>query len=62
MERIGIRGADPAEAMQRGLQDATAKMAKLPEGPGVRYASIQGDGTAKVRLVSPQEFVEGIKE
>jgi len=54
-------GPSPSKAMQSALQDATAQMGSLPDGEGVKYASLQADGTAKVRLVSPQEFVEGIK-
>ena len=51
---------DPATAMDMALRDASAKMAQL-EGDGIKYAQCKEDGTADVRLVSPQEWVEGIK-
>lgn len=53
---------DPSVACQRALQDASAKMAQLPDGQGIKYASCKSDGTADVRLVSPEEFVNGIRE
>lgn len=49
----------PATAMKAALQDASAKMSGL-EGEGIRYAKCDSStGTADVRLVSPQEFIEG---
>lgn len=53
-------GPSNAENLRRSLQDAAAKMAKLPDGPGVKYAQCKDDGTADVRLVSPEEFGRGI--
>jgi len=50
---------DPAEAFQRALVDAHSKMGQLPEGPGVRVARCRADGTATVRLVSPEDFLAG---
>jgi hypothetical protein len=53
-------GPDPATMMEKALKDASAKMAQLPDGQGVKYAQCNADGTAQVRLVSPEEFVRGI--
>ena len=53
-------GADVAEGLKRAMQSASEQMAKLPDGQGVKYASCNPDGTAQVRLVSPEEFVRGI--
>lgn len=60
--QTGSTNADlsPAEACRRALADATPKMAALPDGPGVKYAKCKPDGTATVRLVSPEEFIRGI--
>jgi hypothetical protein len=55
-------GPDPAAAMKAALQDATDKMSRLPDGPGVKYARCNPDGTADVRVVSPQEFINGIRD
>lgn len=54
-------GPDPATAMKAALQDASAKMSKL-DGPGIKYAKCNPDGTADVRLVSNEEFIDGIKD
>lgn len=54
-------GPSVSEAMKRGLQEASLKMSRLPAGPGIQYASIKPDGSADVRIVSPEEFVQGIK-
>ena len=50
---------DPAETLKKGLQSASVEMGKL-EGDGIKYAKVSGD-TATARLVSPEEFVAGIK-
>ena len=50
---------DPAEAMKAGLEQASEKMAQLPEGEGVKHATINPDGTATVKLVSQEDFIEG---
>lgn len=55
-------GPSVSEALKRGLQEASAKMAELPDGQGVKYAKLSADGTASVRVVSPEEFIEGIKD
>lgn len=51
---------DPAEACKRALRSASEQMREL-QGDGIRYAKCKEDGTADVRLVSPEEFVDGIK-
>lgn len=53
---------DPAVVCERGLRAASKAMAELPDGQGIKYARINGDGTADVRLVSNEEFVDGIKD
>jgi len=54
-------GPSIAEAAERGLREASRKMADLPEG-GIKYATIDvTTGTAEVRTVSHEEFVRGIK-
>ncbi len=55
-------GHSVSGAMKAGLQAASIALAKLPDGEGVKYAKINPDGTADVRLVSPEEFVDGIKK
>lgn len=60
LELKGTAGADPAEAMQSALRDAIKKMGEL-SGDGIRYAKCKADGTADARMVSPQEFAEGVK-
>ena len=50
---------DPAAAMKAGLEEASKKMSKLPEGEGVKHATVNPDGTATVKLVSQQDFIEG---
>lgn len=53
---------DPATAMRQGLQAASKAMADLPNTAGVKYAKVNSDGTADVRVVPPQEFIEGIRK
>lgn len=52
-------GPSVSGAMERGLREASAQMGKL-EGEGIKYARITEEGV-QVRLVSPEEFVKGIK-
>lgn len=52
-------GPDPAEAMKAALQDASAKMSELDAGDGVKVATCNADGTATVRVVSPEDFIAG---
>ena len=54
-------GPSIAGAMERGLREASRKTAELPDNGGIKYATVNGDGTADVRLVSHEEFIEGIK-
>lgn len=53
-----VNGPSVSQAMQRGLQQASVKMASLPDNQGVKYAQIHGDGTAGVTLIPEPEFVE----
>lgn len=53
-------GPDPAAGLKAAMQDATAKMAELPEGEGVKYASCDtSTGTATVKIVSSEDFIAG---
>lgn len=51
---------DPAISMRNALRDASVKMSGL-SGQGIKYAQLKSDGTADVKNVSPQEFIEGIE-
>lgn len=54
-------GPSVAEGLRRALGDASRKMAELPTVPGhpkVAKCDVHS-GTARVRTVTPQEFVEG---
>tara|TARA_R110000824_G_scaffold33431_1_gene107135 strand:- start:39 stop:935 length:897 start_codon:yes stop_codon:yes gene_type:complete len=53
---------DPAVALEQGLKAATKEMAAVPDGDGVRYATVNSDGTASARMVTPEEFIAGIKK
>lgn len=48
----------PARMCEMALADASAKMSAL-EGEGVRVAKCKPDGTADVKLVSPEDFIAG---
>lgn len=44
--------------MRSALKDASAKMSTL-QGEGVRVAKCHSDGTATVKLVNQQDFIDG---
>ena len=52
---------DPADALKSSLESASKQMGEL-KGDGIKYAKCNADGTADVRLVSGEEFINGIKE
>jgi len=53
---------DPATLLKQGLEAASAAMSKLPNDSGIKHATIDTDsGTATARIVTPAEFVKGIK-
>jgi len=54
-------GPSVAEGLRRALEDASRKMSELPEVPGCpKIAKCDAStGTARVRTVTPQEFVDG---
>lgn len=57
-ETAPTAGPDPAVQMQRGLADASAKLSAT-EGQ-IKVAKVSLDsGTARIRVVSPEEFVAG---
>lgn len=49
---------DPAMDLQIGLANATAALAELPEGEGVRVVKVRGR-EASARLVSSEDFIAG---
>jgi len=52
-------GPDPAVMMQKGF--AALGAAKKPEGEGIVHSTISlDDGSVKVRVVTPEQFVKGI--
>ena len=57
-------GHSPAEICKRYLDDASRKIAELQKRGkrGILYSRPDKDGNAIVRVVSPEEFIEGIKE
>jgi len=61
MDSGKTNGHDPATTMKAALQDASTKMSSL-SGPGVKYAKCKSDGTADVRMVSNEEFIDGIRD
>lgn len=65
LDRKGLEEADTdgpsrAAAMERGLREASKAMGEL-KGDGVRYAKIGDDGSVEARVVSPEEFIRGIR-
>lgn len=58
-----VNGPSVSEALKRGLQNAAAVSASLPEVPGaVKYVQIRADGSAAGENIPGQEFVEhGVK-
>jgi hypothetical protein len=59
-EATVTKGPDPALQMQAALRTASVQQAQVAE-PGIVYTKITGD-QAVTRVVSPEEFVEGIKD
>jgi hypothetical protein len=55
------QGFSSAGNCEKALKAASTAMDNL-EGEGIKYAKINSDGTANVRLVSPEEFIKGIKD
>jgi hypothetical protein len=51
-------GPSVSGAMREALKDASSKMGKLPDGKGVKVATISA-GKAEVKIVSPQDFIDG---
>jgi len=51
-------GPSVSEALDRALRDASEKMSKL-SGPGIKVAQCNPDGTADVRMATPEEFIKG---
>jgi len=55
--------SDNAENAKKTLQQASLQASELRQGEGVVYSKIDvSTGTATTRIVSPEEFADGIKE
>jgi hypothetical protein len=59
LSRSETDGPSNSEALERGLREASLASAAL-SGEGVRYVKIEGDKVVEARMVSPEEFVDGI--
>jgi len=56
---VNVDGPSVSQAMQRGLQHASAVAAKLPDVPGsVKYTAVMPDGSAAGTVIQGREFVE----
>lgn len=53
-----VNGPSVSAAMELGLRAASALTKAPPDGPGVAYAKIYGDGSALAAKIPPPEFVE----
>jgi len=51
-------GPSVSEALKRAFEDADRKMRDLPNA-GIKYAKLNEDGTADVKSVSAEDFIEG---
>jgi hypothetical protein len=51
-------GPSVSEALKRAFEDADQKMRDLPSD-GIKYAKLNEDGTADVKSVSAEDFIEG---
>ena len=49
---------DPAEVLKRGLKAASEGMKEL-QGDGIKHATINSDGTATIKEVSKEDFIDG---
>jgi hypothetical protein len=59
LEASGTQGeVSPSEALRKGLQAASVLHAQH-EGGGVNFITINEDGTANSRTLTPEEFVSG---
>lgn len=59
-EPLETDGPSVSGAMERALREASSKLDRLPsDGDGVKVVTCNGDGTADVRLVSREDFIEG---
>ena len=47
--------------LDRGLK-AASKATEALQGDGIKYTKINSDGTATARLVSKEEFINGVKD
>lgn len=54
----GKADEDPATVLERGLRNASQALAALPEGSGIKVASISGD-KVDARVVSTEDFIAG---
>lgn len=59
-ESVNTDGPSVSDGLSRALADASKKMDEMPDAQIKMATCDLGTGTAKVRSVTPQEFVEGI--
>ena len=57
LERKAV-GPSVSEGLKRAFEDADRKMRDLPN-EGIKYAKLNEDGTADVKNVSKEDFIEG---
>lgn len=68
LEEIGnvvedtAKPGDVARRMEEGLKAASRAMSELPDDQGIKYAKVNADGSADVRIVNSEEFISGIKD
>lgn len=55
------QGFSTAGNLEKGLREASIAMSELKD-EDIKYAKINSDGTASVRTVSKEEFIDGIKD
>ena len=54
-----MNGPDPAEMMKQALKSVPPM--PVSEVGKVQYAKVNGDGTANVRYLTQDEFIEGVQ-
>jgi hypothetical protein len=53
-------GPDPAAMLKKAFAASDEAIARMPDGPGIKYVNLNlDDGSATAQLVSPEDFVAG---
>lgn len=55
------QGFSNSDNLKKALKEACLKMSELPDGEGTKYAKCNTDGSCEARLVSNEEFINGVK-